>query len=313
MDAFLLEPYIAPAVWGGHRLIDLWGMHTDKENAAEAWVLSGIRGQESTVRAGRFSGRRLSEVLGAHPEYLGCFAGKKDEGSLPVLVKLIDARQDLSVQVHPTAEYCAKTGGARPKTECWLILDCEENARLAMGFKEDVTAERVSRSLKDGSFMELVNYVRVRPGDFFFIPAGTLHAIGKGILLAEVQQSSDTTYRLYDYDRPGLNGKMRPLHIEEALAVLNFKKNDADIIRSEGKEALLCSCDEFTVSRVRVSGTKSLEPKEYFRALLVLKGTGTLSQSGEKLKLSKGACAFIPAGDKGYSLAGDMDVLVIEP
>ncbi|MDR3344038.1 MAG: class I mannose-6-phosphate isomerase [Oscillospiraceae bacterium] len=312
MNAFLLEPFVSSAIWGGRRLIDTWGVHTDKENAAEAWVLSCHPTGESVS-----GGRTLSAILRDHPEYTGL-----QRGEFPLLVKLIDAHDKLSVQVHPTAEYCAKSGGdAQPKTECWLILDCEPGAELIIGFREDVTPEQVRRALEDGSFLEKVNRVPVRPGDFFFIPSGLLHAIGSGILLAEVQQSSDTTYRLFDYNRPGLDGKPRPLHVEEALGCLDFSAYSAAACAGEvgGAETLtlpgselLCACPEFTVSRVKLDGAGATFPSaDFFRALLILDGAGTLAQGGESLPLSKGKCVFIPAGGADYRLIGNADLLVV--
>ncbi|MDR1805501.1 MAG: class I mannose-6-phosphate isomerase [Clostridium sp.] len=303
MKAFLLEPYIASAVWGGRRLIEDWGMNTQKPNAAEAWVLSCHAAGQSLAQ-----GVPLGRLLSEHPEYLGALAA--DE--FPILVKLIDARDDLSVQVHPTAEYCAATGKGQPKTECWLILDCEPGARLAMGFNQDVTREQVRAALEDDSIMELVNFVPVKRGDFFFIPAGTLHAIGKGILLAEVQQSSDTTYRLYDYNRPGMDGKPRPLHVEEALGCLDFEKQPPR--ESEQSDyGVLCACPEFRVERLRVEDGGELEDDDSFRVLLVLSGVGELHQGGDVLALGKGDCVFLPANSGAFRLSGELELLLVSP
>jgi mannose-6-phosphate isomerase len=291
-------------------LIDSWCIHTEKENAAEAWVLSCHPAGESKVKGGPFDGQTLREILCTHPAYLGTHRA----GPFPLLVKLIDARDDLSIQAHPTSEYCARTGGGQPKTECWLILDCEPGAQLVMGFREDGTPERVRQSLADNTFMNLVNYVPVHPGDFFFIPAGTLHAIGKGILLAEIQQSSDTTYRLFDYNRPGMDGKPRPLHIEEALGCLDTKaiKNPQSVIHNNN--GTLCVCPEFTVKRLLASAEgMPIGAAQAFRALLVLDGGGSLEQGSEALRLDKGACVFLPANSGEYLARGEMDLLIVEP
>ncbi|MCL2024021.1 MAG: class I mannose-6-phosphate isomerase [Oscillospiraceae bacterium] len=292
MKAFTLEPYIASAVWGGRKLIDEWGFSTDKKNAAEAWVLSALAGQSSRLENG-----------GNFRDYLG----EADAENFPILIKLIDARDDLSVQVHPTAAYCAVNEGCASKTECWLILDCDENAQLAMGFNRDVTCDEVRQALADGSIMEIINFVPVKKGDFFFIPSGTLHAIGKGIFLAEVQQSSNTTFRLYDYKRLGLDGKERELHIEEALACLDFRANTLD---SSGGVGVLCDCEFFRAERLTAPAV--IQSGESFCALLILEGAGNLEQADEFLDLHKGSCVFVPGNSGEYRLCGEMDVLRVE-
>ncbi|MDR0883436.1 MAG: class I mannose-6-phosphate isomerase [Oscillospiraceae bacterium] len=315
MEAFVLEPHIASTVWGGRRLIEEYGVRTRLANAAEAWLLSCHPSGESRGTGTR-GGQTLTEILRERPDYLG----EHVEGAFPLLVKLIDARDDLSIQVHPTAESCAQSGHGQPKTECWLILEAEPGAELVLGFQQDVTPEQVRTALADDNLPYLLRRVPVRKNDFFFIAAGTLHAIGKGILLAEVQQSSDTTYRLYDYNRLGLDGQPRPLHVEEALACMDFRGHDlqdgslASKHYKKTSAQTLCTCPEFTVRRHRFEQECVIMPKlDRFRALLVLEGVGELKQGGESLMLHKGACVFLPAGKWWYLLEGEMDVLEILP
>ena len=231
--AFKLKPYISEIIWGGTRLIEDYGMQTDKKNAAEAWVLSAHPSGESRVIGGSLDGKLLSEAVGEYPQL--CGSNAENFASFPILIKFIDARDNLSVQVHPTSEYCAKTGKGESKTECWYILDCDSDAHLILGFKEKITSEQFKAAVESGTLTDYIAKVPVKKGDFFFIEAGTLHAICKGILLAEVQQSSDTTYRVFDYNRLGFDGKPRDLHISQAVAVTkcepyakdNYRKGDS--------------------------------------------------------------------------------------
>ena len=203
----VLTPFVSETVWGGRRLIDEYSVVTDKRNAAEAWVMSAHKNGSSTVANGEFAGRTLREIYLEHPE----LGGKNCAGfsDFPVLIKFIDAAADLSVQVHPDDAYCLKKGSGAGKTESWYILDCEPGAYLLLGFEKDITREQFRQSITDGTLTDYVKKVPVKKGDFFFIESGTLHAICKGILLAEVQQNSDTTYRIYDYGRLGFDGKPR--------------------------------------------------------------------------------------------------------
>ena len=217
----VLTPFVSETVWGGRRLIDEYSVVTDKRNAAEAWVMSAHKNGSSTVANGEFAGKSLREVYLEHPE----LGGKNCAGfsDFPVLIKFIDAAADLSVQVHPDDAYCLKKGSGAGKTESWYILDCEPGAYLLLGFEKDITREQFRQSITDGTLTDYVKKVPVKKGDFFFIESGTLHAICKGILLAEVQQNSDTTYRIYDYGRLGFDGKPRELHgaVDLALALLS--------------------------------------------------------------------------------------------
>lgn len=217
MYPIILKPYVSETIWGGRKLIDEYHVVTDKKNAAEGWMLSCHPAGESTVVNGEFAGQTLTEVLKRDPALCGSNAERFED--FPILIKFIDARDDLSVQVHPTKEYCELTGRGQSKTECWYIIDCDEDAHLLLGFNESISKEQFEEAIKTNTLTDYTAKVKVKPGDFFFIESGTLHAICKGILLAEVQESSNTTYRIYDYGRLGNDGKPRELHVEDALAV----------------------------------------------------------------------------------------------
>lgn len=217
MYPIILKPYVSETIWGGRKLIDEYHVVTDKKNAAEGWMLSCHPAGESTVVNGEFAGQTLTEVLKRDPALCGSNAERFED--FPILIKFIDARDDLSVQVHPTKEYCELTGRGQSKTECWYIIDCDEDAHLLLGFNESISKEQFEEAIKTNTLTDYTAKVKVKPGDFFFIESGTLHAICKGILLAEVQESSNTTYRIYDYGRLGNDGKPRELHVADALAV----------------------------------------------------------------------------------------------
>lgn len=302
-----LTPYISETIWGGRKLIDDFNIKTEKQNAAEGWMLSCLDMGPSIVSNGVYAGKPLPEVIGTDPAWCGRNIGKYSE--FPVLIKFIDAMDDLSVQVHPTKEYCEKTGRGRSKTECWYIIDCEEDASLLLGFKEEISKEEFKKSIEDGTLLDKVSRVKVKPGDFFFIDSGTLHAICRGVLLAEVQESSNTTYRIFDYNRLGKDGKPRELHVADATEVTKtvpFRARETD--SADG--SLLVSCDLFKVFRYTVNGEySSFCDGDSFVSLLVMSGEGILRCGGEELAIRKGDSLFIPAGSGEFTVSGETDIL----
>ena len=237
MEPFLLRPVTKDYIWGGTRLREEFGKESDSERIAESWELSCHPDGECVIASGEFSGMKLSEFVRMHPEAVG--NGFRSEDRFPVLVKLIDAKADLSIQVHPDDEYATAHEGDSGKTEMWYIIDADEGAEIVYGFREKLTSEQFRQAIDDNSLMEKVKRVPVKAGDVFFIKPGTLHAIGKGIVLAEIQQSSNVTYRVYDYGRLGTDGKPRELHISKAVEVTDttpsqlFEKGN--IIRKQGR------------------------------------------------------------------------------
>ena len=309
----LLAPYVSETIWGGRKLIDAFGVRTEKANAAEGWMLSCHPAGASRVVNGPFAGMPLPEALKQAPAFCGAHAA--GFADFPILIKFIDARDDLSVQVHPTADYCRRTGRGQSKTECWYIIDCDPGASLLLGFRKEISEADFRKAIAENTLTELVQRVPVKPGDFFFIESGTLHAICKGILLAEVQESSNTTYRIYDYDRRGADGKPRELHVDDALAVTKrapYTQPDyckGDSLYTDGK-TLLADCPLFKVWRVQTQGTfRDTAGADSFVSLLVMEGAGSLTACGETLALQKGASVFLPAGAGDYLLDGAMTIL----
>lgn len=302
MYPLLLKAPIKDYLWGGTRLIDEFGFETDAEKAAEAWMLSCHKDGESIVKNGVFAGKKLSYVLENWGERA---IGKKAAAFpyFPLLIKLIDAKDRLSVQVHPDDRYALKNEGEFGKTEMWYVVDCDEGAELIYGFKKAIDRSEFSRRIKDNTLTEVCNYVPVKKGDVFFIAAGTLHAIGKGILIAEIQQNSNSTYRVSDYGRLGADGKPRPLHVEKALDVTKtippVDKYGAVGEVAElpfGKIRALSSCELFTSELLSLNGHACIITDENsFQSLLVLSGEAVLSYVGGTMRIKKGDSVLIPA------------------
>ena len=221
---FLLRPSGKDYLWGGSRLNDEFEKEMDLSPLAETWECSTHPDGPSYVVGGEFDGMKLKEVLNEHPEYLG--ERHKGVDDLPILIKFIDAKKDLSVQVHPSDQYAREhENGQLGKTEMWYVLDAGKDAKLVYGLKQDSSKTELRNAVADGTVMDYLQQVPVKKDDLFFIEAGMIHAIGAGALVAEIQENSNLTYRLYDYDRTGKDGKKRKLHIDQALQVANLKRS----------------------------------------------------------------------------------------
>lgn len=308
-----LLPYVSETIWGGRKLIENYNVKTEKNNAAEGWMLSCHEAGSSSVENGEFAGKSFADVVKENPALCGKNAERFDD--FPILIKFIDAMDNLSVQVHPTKEYCEKTGKGQSKTECWYIIDCEEDAHLILGFEDKITPEEFKAAIENNTLTDYVSKVPVKKGDFFFIESGTLHAICKGILLAEVQESSNTTYRIYDYNRVGNDGKPRELHVEDGAAVTKLEKYSQPDFR-KGKELdtderrLLADCPLFKVWKLDTKGDFCGNADENsFVSLLIMAGEGTLECCGETLSLKKGDSIFIPANAGEYKLGGELEII----
>ena len=312
MKAIKLNPAFKDYLWGGTKLRDEYGKKCDLDKVAESWELSCHKDGCSVVADGEYAGLTLPQYIEkAGKAVLGTDCEKFEY--FPILIKLIDAKQNLSVQVHPDNDYAMRVEGEYGKTEMWYVVDCEPGAGLLYGFKHEISKEEFRRRIEDNTLLEVTNRVEVHPGDVFFIEAGTLHAIGEGILIAEIQQNSNTTYRVYDYGRVGADGKPRQLHIEKAIDVTRLAPATRPCGRPQAKpEAFdggsvlpLASCDYFTVKEMEVTSHAELMADEKsFHSLLLLDGSLTLSMGGEKLEMKKGASVFVPAGSGNYTLTG---------
>ena len=315
MKILKLSPTIKDYIWGGTRLSREFEMVSFTDKQAEAWVLSCHGDGECTIENTDFKGRTLSDVLSNEGKsYLGTNCDKYE--NFPILIKLIDAKDNLSVQVHPDDEYALRVEGEYGKTEAWYIMDCDDDAEIIYGFKSDITKEEFRKSIEENTLTDYVNRVKVKKGDIFFIEAGTLHAICKGILLAEVQQNSNTTYRVYDYGRLQ-NGKPRELHVEKALDVTSTKALDAsgkpmgETVKKDGySETLLTKCDIFSMKRLDVEEkAEIIADEKSFVSLVALDGNGVVMHEDTCVTLYKGESLFIPAGFGKFEILGSVTVL----
>ena len=323
---FLLKPAAKDYLWGGRRLNDEFNKGIDVYPLAETWECSTHPDGMSLVASGTDAGKPLIEVLREHPDYLGThplqiMSGKPE---LPVLIKLIDATQDMSVQVHPDDAYALENENSLGKTEMWYVLAARKGASLVYGFNQDMDRERVQNALADGTIKKYLNRVPVRGNDVFFVEAGTVHAIGAGIIMAEIQESSNLTYRLYDYGRVDRNGKQRELHVEKAMQVMNMRssaqpRQPMRVLRYKRGCAceLLTRCKYFQVERLLLNTDiygLSLDYKtgsNSFQVLLCTEGRGFLSGENFSLSIGKGDSVFVPAESIPLKLSGKAQLLKV--
>lgn len=315
MEMFKLIPSVADYIWGGRRLIEEYGIKTDKDPAAEAWVLSCHSAGPSTVEDGEFKGQTLEQVWENHKEICGTNGNKFE--FFPILIKFIDAKNNLSIQVHPDNDYAMRVEGEYGKTEAWYILDCDEGAELILGFNREVSVEEFKKAAQSEEMLNIVNKVKVKKGDLFFIESGTLHAICKGILLAEVQQNSNTTYRVYDYGRVGADGKPRALHIDKAADVTKLcpptitNASEREVEKQDGgTRTHLTECDLFKMYSVETDGEYVSEAgDESFVSLLCLDGSAEVVCGKKILGMKKGESLFIPASSGEFKIIGKTHML----
>ena len=306
-------------IWGGTRLKEEYNKQTNLDKVAESWELSCHKDGQSLIENGPEAGKTLDRYLDEQGDSV---LGKNAEKFpyFPLLIKLIDAKDNLSVQVHPDNDYAMRVEGEFGKTEMWYIVDCEPGASLIYGFKQEITREEFARRIDNGTLLEVCNQVPVKKGDVFFIDSGTLHAIGKGILLCEVQQNSNTTYRVYDYGRLGNDGKPRALHVEKAKDVTRLAppvrgtKPELHIgLFADADVDLLAACEYFTVYHFDLKGKAELKAgRESFQSVTVLSGALHLGAAGGDVELGKGETAFLPAGMGKYSVEGTAEFILSE-
>lgn len=321
---FLLKPEGKDYLWGGRRINDEFAKGIELEPLAETWECSTHRDGPSVVASGKHQGELLVEVLRKHPEYLGTRVRKNKE--FPLLIKFIDANKDLSVQVHPNDAYAKEyENGGMGKAEMWYVLDADRDAQLIYGLNHDMEKSDVRTCIAEGTLEKHLQRVRVRKGDVFYIEAGVIHAIGAGTLIAEIQENSNLTYRLYDYNRVDKYGKIRELHVDKALDVAKLQKSTEPIqpmrvlkYRPGCALELLCRCEHFEVYRMIVNTERCRQMVQYqtdsvsFRVLLCIDGCGTvLLGKGEYITLFKGDCVFFPANSEVVYLHGRAEFLDI--
>ena len=299
-----LSPALKDYLWGGTRLKTEYGIKTELDPVAEAWVLSAHDDGASTAVNGEFAGLTLSEIIKkTNGEVLGVKAGEFE--FFPILVKLIDAKGNLSIQVHPSDEYALKNEGQYCKTEMWYVVDCDKDAYLYYGFNREVTKQEFKTRIEQNTLLEVLNKVPVKKGDCFFIESGTLHAICEGILIAEIQQNSNLTYRIYDYGRVGADGKERELHIDKALKVTTT--TPPTVPYGKPQNNTLAKCKYFTAEKLEVDGVETITVgDDSFKHILCLEGEVVIGD----LNVTKGESVFLPARLGDIKISGKASLII---
>ncbi len=310
MALLKLSPSYKDYIWGGHRLVEEYNKQYEGDILAESWELSCHPDGPSWITNGAYAGKSLKEYIEAEGNgVLGtncsCFE------DFPILIKFIDAKDNLSIQVHPDNTYALEHENQYGKTEMWYIMDCKEGAFLYYGFNQEISQEEFARRIEEDTLLEVLNKVTVQKGDILFIEAGTIHAIGKDIVIAEIQQNSNVTYRVYDYGRVGKDGKKRELHIDKAIAVTNR----TPMLRSKSFQPHVAQSDYFTVDKLYLDGTtmqkmNGMVTPESFASIIFMEGTGIIRCGEEEMAFQKGDSFFLPAGSASYEVEGICQALI---
>ncbi|MFP2997911.1 type I phosphomannose isomerase catalytic subunit [Spongiivirga sp. MCCC 1A20706] len=309
------EPILQDKIWGGKKLQNLLNKETDLDNIGESWEISGVNSNISIVSNGYLKGKSLIDLIA---NYKGQFVGEKVYrrfgNNFPLLIKFIDAKEDLSVQLHPNDELAKERHDSFGKTEMWVVMQADEEANLIVDFNRKVSKEEYSNYLSQGKITEILNFENVNAGDSFFISEGIIHAIGAGVLLAEIQQTSDITYRVYDWDRVDKEGNSRELHTELALDALNFeRKDDFRKDYNRNRESNIAKCQYFTTNFLPVSGRaiRVLKEIDSFKIFICLKGAGTVAVRDKIESFEMGETFLIPACTEQIVLDGNTELLEV--
>ena len=310
LSPLLFEPNLHAVVWGGHQLRPYKGLEPTAEPIGESWEVSAVPSSPSIISNGEWKGRDLNAVIAEHPEeILGKAVNEKFGGKLPLLVKFIDAERDLSIQVHPNDEMAQREHGKMGKSEMWYIIKAEEGSHLYAGFRQEITPYEYQHRVADGTITDVLADHPVKAGDVFYLPAGRVHAICGGIMLAEVQQSSDVTYRIYDYNRPGMDGKPRELHTELAAKALDYhveKNYRTEYADTDNRAVQIIDTPYFDVRVMELSQPfhRNLIKYDSFVISMCLQGDCTLRvrSTGEEILLREGHSTLIPAAIADYDV-----------
>lgn len=313
MEPLFLEGVLQDKIWGGTKLRKEFGYDLPTETIGEQWSISAHPNGPATVKNGEYAGKTLAELWDTNRELFG-----NQEGEVfPLLTKIIDAKNDLSVQVHPDDTYGLANEGELGKTECWYVLAADEGAEIVFGHHAN-TKEEFREMIADGKWDDLLRSVQVQAGDFFYVPSGTVHAIGAGVMVLETQQSSDTTYRLYDYDRKDAAGNLRDLHIEQSIDVSTIPHQDNQpeiktqkIADNEIKE--LVSNDFFTVYEWLVNGTLPLKRTGLYTLASIVDGSGEMKVGDKTYPIEKGDHFLLPNTINEWEFTGDLHIIASHP
>ena len=310
-EPIFMKPVFKDYIWGGTNLKEKLNKHTPYEKTAESWEISANANGKNVISNGEYEGKTLDDLF-ENKEIRKRIFGAKTENldRFPLLVKFIDAESNLSVQVHPDNDYAKKEEHDIGKTEMWYIMDCRPNSKIVCGVKQDITKEDIKKYIQGNKIEEILNYITVKKGDAIYIPSGTLHAIMKGILICEIQQNSDLTYRVYDWNRSGKDGKPRELHISKAIDVINVTTNPkANSTNTEGEKNIV-NGDFFKTNKVVVDEKYTDETnKESFYIINVIEGSRSLIVSNKEYDIKIGDSFILPASIGRYEINGRIQLL----
>ncbi|WP_278036274.1 type I phosphomannose isomerase catalytic subunit [Flavobacterium nitratireducens] len=309
------EPILKERIWGGEKLKTVLGKPIQSSTVGESWELSTVEGDVSVVANGELKGTSLMILIDESPnEILGTAVYARFGKQFPLLFKYLDAREDLSIQVHPNDALAKERHNSFGKTEMWYIMQADEDARIIVGFKEKSNAEEYVANLKNKTLLSILDDVKVKSGDVFFLETGTVHAIGAGLVVAEIQQTSDITYRIYDFDRVDAQGNGRELHIDLALDAINYDKVDTykNYSKEPNKSNTVVDCPYFTTNLIPLDGEVKVNKNgETFTVYMCVEGSFELDYNGMKYSYKKGDTVLIPAEIKAFVLSGKASVLEI--
>lgn len=314
MQPLFLKPVFKERIWGGTALQTEFNYDIPNEHTGECWAISAHPNGQSIIENGQYAGKSLNELWLENPELFG----NPSEEVFPLLTKILDANMDLSVQVHPEDSYAkVHENGDLGKTECWYILDCKDGADMIFGHNAN-TKEELIQEINKGEWNKLLRRVKIKPGDFFYVPSGTIHALCEGTLVLETQQSSDTTYRVYDYDRRDPEGNLRELHLEKAIDVTTVPHHDSEVKYKVQKHenttiTTFVESEFFTVYKWDVNGKSIFSFNDQYLLLSVINGDGSLIHDDEKYSLNKGTHFIIPVGFGQFEIDGDCELIVSHP
>ncbi|MTI60025.1 MAG: class I mannose-6-phosphate isomerase [Firmicutes bacterium] len=315
----LFNPVYKEKIWGGNKIRDFFDRDITGGRVGESWEIAAHEKGMSIIANGEFAGEPFQGLLNKYPvQLLGKRVSYQEGDSFPLLVKLLDANDKLSVQVHPDDNYARENEGEQGKTEMWYIINAEPAAKLIYGVKPGISREDFSQAIEKGTLEKYLCEIEVKTGDFFFIPSGTLHAIEEGILLAEIQQNSDTTYRVYDWNRKGQDGKQRDLHIKKALDVIDFAVNPFSnttkplLVENQNySKRYLAICPYFAVEKYDVQKKFTLNPAgKSFYILMNITGKGEIEYDNNSFEFDRGMTYFIPASLKNLTISGQLEAIV---
>ena len=309
------DPILKERIWGGEKLKTLLNKPITSKITGESWELSTVNGDVSVINNGSLKGKSLTTIINEFPSaILGTKVHQQFGTEFPLLFKYLDAQQDLSIQVHPNDELAKKRHNSFGKTEMWYVMQADEDARLIVGFKEDSNKEEYLKNLENKSLESILNSVQTKSGDVFFLETGTVHAIGAGMVVAEIQQTSDITYRLYDFDRKDANGNTRELHIDLALDAINYNKVQTERTYSniENQSNTIVDCPYFTTNFIPLNGSVEVDKNgSSFIVYMCVEGRFELEHNNIKYQYKKGDTVLIPAALKNFKINGKASILEI--